>query len=45
MPDRDELAGLGSDSDLVESMGPIQMMSIAFDGNHFKGEILPGLSG
>ena len=39
----DEPAGLGSDSDPVESMGPIQMMSIAFDGNHFKGEILPEL--
>ena len=39
----DELVGLGSDSDPVESMGPIQMMSIAFDGNHFKGEILPEL--
>jgi hypothetical protein len=24
-------------------MGPIQMLSIAFDGNHFKGEILPEL--
>jgi uncharacterized membrane protein len=26
-----------------ESMGPIQMLSIAFDGNRFKGEILPEL--
>jgi len=29
--------------DVPESMGPIQMLSIAFDGNHFKGEILPEL--
>jgi uncharacterized membrane protein len=29
--------------DAPESMGPIQMLSIAFDGNHFKGEILPEL--
>jgi uncharacterized membrane protein len=27
----------------VESPGPIQMLAIAFDGNHFKGEILPEL--
>jgi uncharacterized membrane protein len=25
----------------IESMGSIQLMSIAFDGNRFKGEILP----
>ena len=30
-------------NDPPESMGPIQMISIAFDGNHFKGEILPEL--
>jgi uncharacterized membrane protein len=30
-------------ADVPESMGPIQMLSIAFDGNHFKGEILPEL--
>jgi uncharacterized membrane protein len=30
-------------NDAPESMGPIQMLSIAFDGNHFKGEILPAL--
>jgi uncharacterized membrane protein len=29
--------------DVPEAMGPIQMLSIAFDGNHFKGEILPEL--
>ncbi len=27
----------------MESMGPIQMLSLAFPGNHFKGEILPEL--
>jgi len=27
----------------MESMGPIQMMSLAFPGNRFKGEILPEL--
>ena len=27
----------------MESMGPIQMMSVAFPGNRFKGEILPEL--
>ncbi len=27
----------------MESMGPIQMISLAFDGNRFKGEILPEL--
>src|SRR5215831_12198099 len=30
-------------ADATESMGPIQMLSIAFDGNRFKGEILPEL--
>ena len=29
--------------DVVESVGPIQMLCLAFDGNHFKGEILPEL--
>jgi uncharacterized membrane protein len=27
----------------VESFGPIQMLTVAFDGNRFKGEILPEL--
>ena len=27
----------------MESMGPIQMLSVAFPGNRFKGEILPEL--
>ncbi|HKH29877.1 MAG TPA: hypothetical protein VKA45_02380 [Gaiellaceae bacterium] len=27
----------------VEGIGPIQMLCLAFDGNHFKGEILPEL--
>jgi uncharacterized membrane protein len=31
------------EADSVESIGPIQMMTVAFDGNHFKGEILPEL--
>jgi uncharacterized membrane protein len=30
-------------ADAVESVGPIQMLSVAFEGNHFKGEILPEL--
>jgi uncharacterized membrane protein len=30
-------------ADGIETMGPIQLMSIAFNGNHFKGEILPEL--
>jgi len=30
-------------ADVPESMGPIQMLSIAFDGNHYKGEIIPEL--
>ena len=29
--------------DLVEGVGPIQMLCVAFDGNRFKGEILPEL--
>jgi uncharacterized membrane protein len=28
---------------LVESVGPIQFLAVAFDGNRFKGEILPEL--
>ena len=31
------------DSPAMESMGPIQMLSLAFPGNRFKGEILPEL--
>jgi uncharacterized membrane protein len=27
----------------LEEFGPIQILTIAFDGNHFKGEILPEL--
>ena len=27
----------------LRDMGPIQILTIAFDGNHFKGEILPEL--
>ena len=33
----------GVDPPVVESMGPIQMTSLAFPGNQFKGEILPEL--
>ena len=29
--------------DFVESVGPIQLLTVAFDGNHFKGEIVPEL--
>jgi uncharacterized membrane protein len=29
--------------DFVESVGPIQLLVVAFDGNHFKGEIVPEL--
>ena len=29
--------------DFVESVGPIQLLTVAFDGNHFKGEIMPEL--
>jgi uncharacterized membrane protein len=29
--------------DVVEPLGPIQMLCLAFDGNRFKGEILPEL--
>jgi uncharacterized membrane protein len=31
------------DASPMESMGPIQMLSVAFPGNRFKGEILPEL--
>src|SRR6476469_2620159 len=31
------------DTPVIESMGPIQMTSLAFPGNRFKGEILPEL--
>jgi uncharacterized membrane protein len=27
----------------LDSLGPIQVLTVAFDGNHFKGEILPEL--
>ena len=30
-------------ADAVESVGPIQMLSVAFEGNHFRGEIMPEL--
>ena len=30
-------------ADFVESIGPIHMLSLAFDGNRFRGEILPEL--
>ncbi len=44
----DESEGDDSSQDLashqpVESMGPIQMTTLAFPGNQFKGEILPEL--
>jgi len=29
--------------DLAESVGPIQLLSLAFEGNRFRGEILPEL--
>ena len=29
--------------DVMEPVGPIQMLCVAFDGNHFRGEILPEL--
>jgi uncharacterized membrane protein len=34
---------LAFDTPMIESMGPIQMTSLAFPGNRFKGEILPEL--
>jgi len=27
----------------IEDLGPVQLLAVAFDGNHFKGEILPEL--
>jgi uncharacterized membrane protein len=27
----------------LEELGPVQVLTVAFDGNHFKGEILPEL--
>jgi uncharacterized membrane protein len=39
----DSLQGVASDPHVMESMGPIQMTSLAFPGNRFKGEILPEL--
>ena len=32
-----------TEPDVVESVGPIQMLSIAFEGNQFHGDILPEL--
>jgi len=29
--------------DFVESVGPIQLLTVAFAGNHFRGEIMPEL--
>ena len=40
-PDLDQPAGV--DPGPMESMGPIQMICLAFQGNRFKGEILPEL--
>ena len=39
----DSLQGIALDPPVMESMGPIQMTSLAFPGNRFKGEILPEL--
>jgi uncharacterized membrane protein len=36
-------ASEGADAPVMESMGPIQMTTLAFPGNRFKGEILPEL--
>jgi uncharacterized membrane protein len=41
--ERDRLAGAPSFDAPMESMGPIQMLSLAFPGNRFRGEILPEL--
>jgi uncharacterized membrane protein len=38
-----EHAAMTSPPTMVEPMGSIQMLSVAFDGNQFKGEILPEL--
>ena len=27
----------------MDTVGPLQLLTVAFDGNHFKGEILPEL--
>ena len=51
MGDNEHQTGEGDDSKqefaldppMIESMGPIQMTSLAFPGNHFKGDILPEL--
>jgi uncharacterized membrane protein len=43
-PDGDDSMQVGEPGPAVmESMGPIQMTSLAFPGNRFKGEILPEL--
>ena len=44
----DDLSELDLDLDLpepdvAESVGPVQLLSVAFQGNHFKGEIAPEL--
>jgi uncharacterized membrane protein len=36
-------AAAKEDNGGVENLGPIQMLTVAFDGNRFKGEILPEL--
>src|SRR4051812_28147336 len=42
--DSDEIANVSDvDDDPAGALGPIQMMSVAFDGNRFRGEILPEL--
>jgi uncharacterized membrane protein len=41
--DQDPLAGAPSLDTPMESMGPIQMLSLAFPGNRFRGELLPEL--
>ena len=39
----DSTQAFALDPPVMESMGPIQMASLAFPGNRFKGEILPEL--
>jgi uncharacterized membrane protein len=39
----DSSQDLAHDEPVTESMGPIQMTTLAFPGNRFKGEILPEL--
>jgi len=39
----DSMRDVAPDPPVMESMGPIQMTSLAFPGNRFKGEILPEL--